>query len=73
MTFDTILVEGTLKNLIVLNIFILVLGSPLDLTELESAGIKTVKDCAVDRTCGALFDLCKLELYFESEIVITLL
>ena len=62
MSFDPVFVEGRLKNFIVFNIFIFVLGIPLNFTELESAGIKTVEDCAVDCTSGTLFDLCKLQL-----------
>ena len=60
VSLNTILVEGTLKDLIVIYVFVFVLSIPLYFAELESAGIKAVKDSAVDSTCGALFNLCKL-------------
>lgn len=60
VSLNTILVEGTLKDLIVIYVFVFVLSIPLYFAELESAGIKTVKHSAVDSTCGALFNLCEL-------------
>ena len=63
MSLDTILVEGTLQDFVVLNELVLVLGSPLDSREWEGARVERVKHGTVDSTSGALLDLGQLQLY----------
>ena len=62
VTLDSVLVEGLLENLVVLNEFILVFGIPLHLAEVESSGIEAVHHGAVHGSSCALLDLGELKL-----------
>ena len=62
MTLDAVLIESILEELIILDIFIFMLGSPFYFTECKSAGIKTVEDTAVNCPRSTLFNLCKIKL-----------
>ena len=57
---DAILVKGVLKDLVVVDELVLVLGSPLDSGEGEGARVERVKHCAVDCTSCALLNLGQL-------------
>jgi len=57
VAFDAIFVEGHLKNFVVVDILVLVLGVPLDALEWECAWVKRIKHCAVDGSSCALLDL----------------
>lgn len=52
-----VLVKGQLKKLVVVDKLILVLGSPLDLREVERIRVDSVHYLAVDSGCCALFNL----------------
>ena len=57
MSLDSIFVKSILKNLIVLDEFIVKLGAPLDLTEVESSRENSIHDLAINSSSGALLNL----------------
>ena len=65
MALDLVLIESRLEDFIIFDILVLVLCSPSNFIECESAGVEAVKDCAVDCTSGTLLNLCELQLKKE--------
>jgi len=59
---DIILLEGLLEDLVVLNIFVVVISSPLDLCHGYSAREAGVNDLTIKSTGSALLDLSELQL-----------
>jgi hypothetical protein len=62
VALDVILLEGLLEDLVVLNIFVVVLGSPLDLCHGYSAREAGINDLTIKSTGSALLDLSELQL-----------
>lgn len=60
---DSVLVEGVLEDLVVVDELVLVLGSPLDSREGERVRVERVEDGAVDGARSTLLDLGELKLY----------
>lgn len=62
VALDVVLLEGLLEDLVVLHIFVVVLGSPLDLCHGYRARVAGINDLTIECTCCALLDLCELQL-----------
>lgn len=62
MLFDSVLVEGILKHFVVINKFVVMLGRPFDLLEVEGLGIDRVHNLAVNSGSCALLDLGDVQL-----------
>lgn len=60
--FDSVFVECILQDLVVFDEFVVELGAPLDLRDVEGAGVDRVHDLAVDGPGGALLDFGELQL-----------
>lgn len=61
IALDIVLLESLLKNLVVFDVFVVMLGSPLDLGHGNSPGVNGVDDLAVDGARRALLDLGQLQ------------
>ena len=62
VTLDTVLVEGLLEDFVVLDELMLVLCTPLDSFDWESARVESVEYGAVNGTSSTLLNLGKLQL-----------
>ena len=63
MPLNSILFECVLQNLVVFNILVLMLGSPLDLGQTEGSWVDAIHHLAVDSTSRTLLDFGKIELF----------
>lgn len=63
MLFNSILVEGILEHLVIINEFVVEFSSPLDFGDTEGSWIYGIHDLAVYRPSGALLYLGKLKLF----------
>lgn len=68
MLFDSVLVEGILKHFVVINKFVVMLGRPFDLLEVEGLGIDRVHNLAVNSGSCALLDLGDVQLIIVTEV-----
>lgn len=59
---DVVLLEGVLKNLVVICKLIVMLSIPVHFAHLNCARVNGVNDLAVDRSCSALLDLLHIQL-----------
>lgn len=57
VSFDAVLVESGLETLVVLNVFVLMFGLPLNLAEGECPREETVHHCAIHSTSRTLLNL----------------
>jgi hypothetical protein len=62
VALDVVLLEGLLEDLVVLNIFVVVLGSPFDFCHGYSAREAGIDDLTIKSTSSALLDLSELQL-----------
>lgn len=62
VSLDSVLVEGVLEDLVVLDVLVVELSSPLHLREIERAWVDGIHDLAVHGSRGALLDLGELKL-----------
>ena len=62
VSLDAILIESSLKHLVVLNELVLALGVPLDTREGEGSGVEGVEDGAVDGAGRTLLNFGQVEL-----------
>ena len=71
MLLDSVFVESILEDLVVLYKFVIELGIPLDLAQVESAWVNCIHHLAVNSTRRALLDFRQLQLR-EIEIKLAL-
>ena len=62
MFLDSVLVECVLEHFVIFNEFVVELGGPLHLREVERSWIYGIHHLAIDCSRGALLNLRKLEL-----------
>lgn len=64
MFLDSVLVECILEYFVILNEFVVELGSPLNLGKVESTWIDGIHNLAIDCSSGALLNLRELKLLY---------
>jgi len=62
MSLDSVLVKSILKNLEVLNVFVVELCLPLHFSQTEGSRVDGIHYLDIHCSCGTLLDLCQLQL-----------